>query len=39
MGKRKAPATEEFVVEEILDKKVDADGKTSYFLKWKGYDS
>lgn len=28
---------EEYVVEKILDKMVDSDGKAKYFLKWKGY--
>lgn len=29
---------EEFEVQEVLDKRINKDGKVEYFLKWKDYD-
>ena len=37
--KTKEENEEEYIVEKILDKRYDLDGKVDYLIKWKGYDN
>lgn len=35
--KKEEPEEEEYIVEKILNKRKTDEGKTEYFLKWKGF--